>query len=550
MVTQEKKYMHFGFLAGIYLIIACIQAYFTELHPDEAYYWVYSQHLDWGQFHQPPMVAVFIKMGYSLFQNELGVRLLTITTHLISLYLIYQLSKGKNPLKYFLFIGSLFLIQAGSIITAPDTPLVFFSVLFLWFYHQKYDQIDLKSALILGVIGTCILYSKYHGGVFLILLLLTRLQLLRQWQFYLIPLLAAVLYIPHILWQIQHDWISFKFHLFNRELIPYNPVWILEYIGIQLLILGPVWWWFLFKIKTFKKFSLSNYHRDMTKLSLFLFVFFLMLSLRNRVEANWLALAYPPLIIGTYGFIEQHFSLRKMIIFTSLPLLIFAFFRIELMTGYFKNELKLNFKYQYYKNWAQHIKSHAKGKPVVFANSYQLTSEYAFYSQDETYGISFINHIGNQFNYYVYPKSWKKDTVLLYWPYLKDLKIGKDSYGFLPLVNFEYFPGVRIIPKLPSQAKAGDTIQIPIQITDTQIPEKAVVSNLSSPMSLMVAWMTDPAYPNVQNTGVELNEQTLNSVQTISLVCPQKKGTYFLSFGFGSLRQQTGNSYFYRIEIN
>ena len=59
-----------------WIILGLIQSRFTELLDDEAYYWVYSKFLDWGYFDHPPMVALLIKLGYSIFQNELGVRLL------------------------------------------------------------------------------------------------------------------------------------------------------------------------------------------------------------------------------------------------------------------------------------------------------------------------------------------------------------------------------------------------------------------------------------------------------------------------------------------
>ncbi len=50
-------------------VISLFQAGFTELMDDEAYYWVYSRHLDWGYFDHPPMVALLIKMGYGLFHQ-------------------------------------------------------------------------------------------------------------------------------------------------------------------------------------------------------------------------------------------------------------------------------------------------------------------------------------------------------------------------------------------------------------------------------------------------------------------------------------------------
>jgi len=61
-----------------------LQACTLEIHADEAYYWMYSRFLDWGYYDHPPMVALFIKAGYSLMHSEFGVRLFTVLSSTIS----------------------------------------------------------------------------------------------------------------------------------------------------------------------------------------------------------------------------------------------------------------------------------------------------------------------------------------------------------------------------------------------------------------------------------------------------------------------------------
>lgn len=56
-----------------WFLLSLLQAATTGLFDDEAYYWVYSQYLDWGYFDHPPMIAWLIKLGTSLFAGELGV---------------------------------------------------------------------------------------------------------------------------------------------------------------------------------------------------------------------------------------------------------------------------------------------------------------------------------------------------------------------------------------------------------------------------------------------------------------------------------------------
>ncbi len=556
MVEFLRKYNHFWVWGGLYLLILLIQAYFTELHPDEAYYWVYSQNIDWGHFHQPPMVALFIKLGYSIFNNELGVRLLSIISHVISLYLIYDLSKGKNPLKFFILILSLFLVHAGSLLAVPDAPLLFFSCLFLWFYHKHYKKFTIKNALILGLIATALLYSKYHGGVFLILLLLSRSEHLKSWQFYIIPAIATLLYIPHIQWQIEHDWISFRFHLFNRELVTYDPVWIIEYILVQIILIGPIFWWAFTRLKSIREEnSVSEFKNQMLRLSFFIFAFFLLLSLRNRIEANWIALAYPPLLIGTYSFIEQKLSVKKLLFIGALPLLIFSFARLELMFAFVQDKLDLNFKYQYHEAWASRIQKRAKGKPVIFVNSYQKTSLYMFYAGEKSHCLTLCNYPGNQFDFYKTSYEWDKDSVLIYNDFGKikgALKNYPNEEYFLdPISDFRSLQSIEISSEIPNEMRIGEELAIQLQIKETGYPQKAKLFKDSAKNEIFIYWVKDPEKMGILPSGSFIDADNPEKTKVISLKTPKEKGNYLLCFGLSLERYfYLRNSYFYRIEIN
>ena len=71
-----RRFLFTGAL--IYILINLIQSFLMPLINDEAYYWVWSRQMDWGYFDHPPMVALWIKAGFALFQNELGVRFITV----------------------------------------------------------------------------------------------------------------------------------------------------------------------------------------------------------------------------------------------------------------------------------------------------------------------------------------------------------------------------------------------------------------------------------------------------------------------------------------
>ena len=180
----SKRFL-FGFII-LFSIINLLQAYLTGLHPDEAYYWVYAQFLDWGYFDHPPVVALFIKGGVSIFQNTLGLRLFTVLSFALSIYVLWLIVKNylANTWLFILFVSSILIFHVYSFITTPDVPLLLFSVLFLYYYQQYLKEDKIKWALTLGLICAGLMYSKYHGVLLILFILLSNFGLFKRKSFY------------------------------------------------------------------------------------------------------------------------------------------------------------------------------------------------------------------------------------------------------------------------------------------------------------------------------------------------------------------------------
>src|SRR5512133_3938742 len=101
MNTKIKGFIlsSFAFFLIVWGIINIVQARFTPLNNDEAYYWMYSKYLAWGYFDHPPMIALMIKIGYSFIHNELGLRLITVLSQLGTLYIIWLLTDKEKRSK-------------------------------------------------------------------------------------------------------------------------------------------------------------------------------------------------------------------------------------------------------------------------------------------------------------------------------------------------------------------------------------------------------------------------------------------------------------------
>jgi 4-amino-4-deoxy-L-arabinose transferase-like glycosyltransferase len=108
-------------------------AWFRQLVPDEAYYWVWSRHLALSYIDHPPMVAYLIKLSTALLgSTELGVRLpaVLLSTGILIVLLAIARRLPIAPLPRFLMVLTLLaspLFSAWSLLTTPDTPSCFFS---------------------------------------------------------------------------------------------------------------------------------------------------------------------------------------------------------------------------------------------------------------------------------------------------------------------------------------------------------------------------------------------------------------------------------------
>src|ERR1700744_139288 len=175
------------FLIG-WTLLNAIQAYTQEIHADEAYYWLYSLLLDGGYLAHPPMVAIFIRIGDSLVHSELGVRLMTILSSTLSLYVLWLIVKkyGVQARWFVLVVSGIFIFHLYGFMTTPDAPLFLFTVLFYFIYQKYVDEDKIRWALLLAVIIACLLYSKYHGILLVGFTLLANLRLLTRRSFWLI----------------------------------------------------------------------------------------------------------------------------------------------------------------------------------------------------------------------------------------------------------------------------------------------------------------------------------------------------------------------------
>jgi 4-amino-4-deoxy-L-arabinose transferase-like glycosyltransferase len=269
-----------------WLILTIIQSRFTELLDDEAYYWVYSKFLDWGYFDHPPMIALLIKTGYSIFHNELGVRLVFVLMNLLSLMIIEKLIERKDDFLFYTIALSLAVLQLSGFVAVPDTPLIFFTALFFLVYKNFLQKANWKNILLLGLVTAAMMYSKYHSVLILFFVLISNPKLFVRYQTYLAGFIALVLFLPHLWWQYQHDWISFRYQLFESNVNKYQVGFTLDYILGQILLAGPIAGIILLPAAFIYR-TKNLFERSLKFTLVGIYLFFLLSSLRGKVEGNW-----------------------------------------------------------------------------------------------------------------------------------------------------------------------------------------------------------------------------------------------------------------------
>jgi len=202
---------------------------------DEAYYYLYSLHLDWSYFDHPLLVALLTGLGpwltgsVSQFTLRLGVLLLH-TGSLLLLYLTGVRLFGRPAARWTLAIATIVPIfqLAFGVLTLPDSPLIFFWTASLYcavgefFPASRQPYRPSYRLAILGIWVALACLGKYHGfllGAGLLGFVLTsprhRCALLSSWAGLSVILFFLTLF-PLWFWNWQHDWVSFRFQLSSR----------------------------------------------------------------------------------------------------------------------------------------------------------------------------------------------------------------------------------------------------------------------------------------------------------------------------------------------
>ncbi|CAI8314357.1 MAG: Uncharacterised protein [Flavobacterium sp. SCGC AAA160-P02] len=416
-------------------ILNIIQASKTELLPDEAYYWVYSQYMDWGFFDHPPLVAVWVTISDFFCKDELGVRFFSTISFSLLIYLLWNTLEHPRKKDFtWLFLLLLFstaLLNAYGFITTPDTPLLLFFALFLFAYKKYLTKKNTLSYLLLSLAITGMMYSKYQGILIILFVVLSNWKLVKDYKLWLVILGSLILYIPHLYWQYTHNFPSIYYHLYERASVAsYKFEYTLMHLVNAIAILG---FTSIVIFKAFFKGIKTNnlFHKGLNYIIIGFFLFFLAASFRGHVQAQWIAPIMFPLIFITFNYLIENTKQLKLFNYLAIVnIIIILIIRIIIAN---EEIIPVKLKFQGSKEWTTKAKNLTKNTDKVFINSFQNTAIYWFYTREKPhYQRNFLGR-KNQFEFIPGNNKFSADSVSYFTRIFKDyseIKIkasGKDS---------------------------------------------------------------------------------------------------------------------------
>ncbi|PZX59987.1 ArnT family glycosyltransferase [Hydrotalea sandarakina] len=553
MKGNKKFYI---FLA-VWFFINLIQAIYTNIQEDEAYYFLYSRHLAWGYFDHPPFVALLIHLSSLIFHNILKVRFFSVVLQPIVLWLIWQQLNLKNkPTNqqinfFFLSAFSVVMFTVYGFLSTPDAPLLFFTALFLYAYQQFLYKINVWNVVLLILSSTGLLYSKYQGFLVIALTLFSNPALFKKPVMYAIASATLLLFLPHIIWQFNNGFPSVKFHVVERA-VTFKWAYFWEYIPNQLLSFNPII--FITAIFMIIKYHKSDlYHRALYYNIVGFVVLFWLTTFRGHAEPHWTIAAAVPMLIVVNEYLTDSTSFlnlsRKLIVASVILIL-------GLRTALILNILPKQMGFSGNALKYEAIAKMAKNKPVVFIDNHIEPALYYYFTGKPAVSIATIDNRNSQFDIWNEQKNWIGKPVLIVGnlpdtiaaspiPYSQEKEWSTNAFFSTQFLQIHY--------TLPDKTlHSGDTIHVPIIVKNT-LPKPYYLHTNDFKTDVGIVLMHKGQNKIIKSLHYpEYRHIAANHyiVDTLKIALPSlNKGAYKMAIWAGNNLGQTLNSNISTVEI-
>ena len=459
---------------GVWWIANLVQAGFTELANDEAYYHMFAERLAWGYFDHPPVTALLVWAGERLFGGELGVRFFFTVLQPLYLWILWRLIRpadaGRRDAALFVVVSAATLmLQLYGFIAVPDGPLMFTTALFLltfkWFSENRR-----RAWLWMGIAMALMAYSKYHGALVVLFALAANPRQLLRPALYSSGAVALLLLVPHLVWQYEHDWASFAYHLSGRNSV-FRPGYVVEFLANMLVVFNP--FFVPLYVQAWRKVKPQTpVGRALKLLPVAFIVFFMLSSLRGYVQPQWVIVSCFGLVCVLFAYARRHPRTRRYVMRAGgVTVGLIVLVRLVMIFN------PLGIRFEVFNNPESYaaIAAKADGRPVVFRYGYAVAAKYAFYTGGEAYCQPNIRYRTHQWQFRDDDSQFIGREVLVECPdgtvsdstrQVRTLTMA-NGRSFTWFVDPAFHP-VRLVDiaftGLPGRVAAGETLRLELRI--------------------------------------------------------------------------------------
>ena len=459
---------------GVWWVCNLLQAGFSELANDEAYYHMFAENLAWGYFDHPPMTALLVWLGEHLFGGELGVRFFFTVLQPLYLYILWRIirpadANRRDAALFVVLSAATLMLQLYGFIAVPDGPLMMTTALFLqtfkWFSENR------RCAwLWMGVAMALMAYSKYHGALVVLFALAANPRQLLRPALYSSGAVALLLLVPHLVWQYEHDWASFAYHLSGRNSV-FRPGYVVEFLANVLVVFNP--FFVPLYVQAWRKVKPQTpVGRALKLLPVAFIVFFMLSSLRGYVQPQWVIVSCFGLVCVLFAYARRHPRTRRYVMRAGgVTVGLIVLVRLVMIFN------PLGIRFEVFNNPESYaaIAAEADGRPVVFRYGYAVAAKYAFYTGGEAYCQPNIRYRTHQWQFRDDDSQFIGREVLVECPdgtvsdstrQVRTLTMA-NGRSFTWFVDPAFHP-VRLVDiaftGLPGRVAAGETLRLELRI--------------------------------------------------------------------------------------
>lgn len=326
-MQSDRQYLLL-FLLGAFLLTLWRFSVLTQLdvslYVDEAQYWYWAQHLDFGYYSKPPVIALIIACTTSILgDGETATRIASILIYPFTAAVIFAIGHRLYSAKVGLMSAFLFLLMPGvsvsSLVISTDVPFFLCWAIALYGFIRALESDQWLWWVIIGVASGIGLQSKYTMGVFaisVVIYLLHRQQWL-QWKnpkLWFTAVIAGLIWLPNLWWNAEHGFITFR-HTYEisegaKQLLNWNQL--LTFLGGQFGMFGIA----AFPILVYLSVTQRDAHSRLLLIFSWTFIAIISLqALQGRANANWAAPAYVAASVLLAQWLSTHQRFWLVLVF-------------------------------------------------------------------------------------------------------------------------------------------------------------------------------------------------------------------------------------------